>query len=125
MVYFFTVIATQLNGITTLALQQNRKIDRSIYTKKLLRLITIIKPLFSSKNKINQVFRLCFLLIERNICCLVSNRIRIILAVSPRIWRPTLNHTNDIHVSAFIKFVQRFSPLNTRSGVCIMSILFN
>lgn len=27
MVYFFTVIATQLNGITTLALQQNRKID--------------------------------------------------------------------------------------------------
>lgn len=57
--------------------------------------------------------------------CLISNRINIIFAVSPRIWRPTLNYTNDIHASALNEFVQRLSPLNTRSGACVMSILLN
>lgn len=49
---------------------------------------------------------------------------RIISITVPRIWRPTLNYINDTRISAFIEFVQRFSSLNTRSGVCVMSIFF-
>lgn len=44
----------------------------------------------------NHVSRLCFLWLSEIMHCLISNRINIILAVSPRIWRPTLNYTNDI-----------------------------
>ena len=66
-------------------------------------------------------FPLVYLLQLNKVCTVLFRNISVVL---PRIWRPTLNYTNNICVSAFIEFVQRFSSLNTHSSM-YYEYLFN